>query len=247
MKKRQELRKNKQKLNRKRKLILWLSFMVILVSLVLLFNESLTSFVLKSHHAPNISQTTKADIKKHHNESEDSEFDFEKSSKADIKSALKSTFKDEKVPVLGGITIPDLNINLPILRGVSDYAILMGAGTMKKDQEMGKGNYSLTSHHMLNQEVLFGPIIHAKIDMPIYLTDLENVYEYRVTNMAYIQATDVHVIEDNDNKAELTLITCDETGEGRFMLKASFFKQIPVELTEKKIMNFFYQKQNLYE
>ncbi|MGX6970111.1 class A sortase [Vagococcus bubulae] len=247
MKKREEIRRNKQKLNRRRTILFFLSFTIILVSLVLVFNEPLTSFILKWDDKPSISETDKDKIKKHSKELDNHDFDFSKSNKADITAALKSTFKDDKVPVLGGITIPDLNINLPILRGVSDYAILMGAGTMKKDQEMGKGNYALTSHHMLNQEVLFGPIILAKEDMSIYLTDLENVYEYKVKETKYIQATDVHVIEDHDSQSELTLITCDETGEGRFMVNASFLKKLPVEKTEKRIMESFYQKQNVYE
>lgn len=247
MKKREEIRKNKRKLNRRRKILFFLSFTIILVSLVLVFNEPLTSFVLKWSENPSINNTNKQMIKNNSKEATNHDFDFSKSNKADITSALKSTFKDDKVPVLGGINIPELQINLPILRGVSDYAILMGAGTMKKDQEMGKGNYALTSHHMLDQDVLFGPIIHAKKNMSVYLTDLENVYEYKVKEMKYIQATDVHVIEDHGDQSELTLITCDETGEGRFMVSASFVAQKPVEKVEKKIVDLFYQKQNVYE
>ncbi|MGY3702989.1 hypothetical protein BW731_04215 [Vagococcus martis] len=224
-----------------------ISFIIVSVSLVLLFDQELTQIVLKMNGSPSIHQTSTHDIKKNQKESKKDDFNFSKASRADVTSALKSTFKDDKVPVLGGITIPDLHINLPILRGVSDYAILMGAGTMKKNQEMGVGNYSLTSHHMLNKEVLFGPIINAKKEMPIYLTDLEYVYEYTINDMSYIQATDVHVIDDHPKKAELTLITCDETGEGRFMVSAELVKKTLIDKVDEKIMSSFYQKQNLYE
>lgn len=118
---------------------------------------------------------------------------------------------------------------------------------MKKNQEMGVGNYSLTSHRMLNKEVLFGPIINAKKEMPIYLTDLEYVYEYTINDTSYIQTTDVHVIDDHPKKAELTLITCDETGEGRFMVNAELVKKTLVDKVDERIMSSFYQKQNLYE
>ena len=82
--------------------------------------------------SPSIHQTSIQDIKRIKKSQKKDNFNFSKASRANITSALTSTFKDDKVPVLGGITIPDLNINLPILRGVSDYAILKGAGTMKK-------------------------------------------------------------------------------------------------------------------
>lgn len=228
-------------------MFLFLSFIIIFVSILLLYNQKLTQFILKMNNSPSIQQTNTHEIKSNQKESKKDDFDFSKASRADITTALKATFKDDKVPVLGGISIPDLKINLPILRGVSDYAILMGAGTMKKNQQMGEGNYSLTSHHMLNKEVLFGPIIYSEKDMPIYLTDLDYVYEYRVEEMRYIAATDVHEIEDQDNKKELTLITCDETGEGRFLVRASFIRKTAVENARSEIMDSFYAKQNLYE
>lgn len=65
--------------------------------------------------------------------------------------------------------------------------------------------------------------------------------------MSYIQATDVHVIENRDDHSELTLITCDDTGEGRFMVESSFLKKMSIEKTNQSIMGAFYQKQNVYE
>lgn len=244
MKKREEIRKNKQKLNRNKTIMFIISLIVIFTSFILIFNEPITKFVMKFNHKPSISQLLKDQNK---NEISNDDFNYEKTSKVDVVSALKTTLYDEKVPVLGAITIPDLHVNLPILRGVSDYAILMGAGTMKKDQQMGKGNYALTSHHMLDKEVLFGPIIDAKKDLSIFITDLDYVYEYKVVNTEYIKATDVHVIEDRDGKVELTLITCDDTGEGRYMVNADLTKKVAIDKADKEIVNSFYGEQNQYK
>ena len=42
-----------------------------------------------------------------------------------------------------GISIPELNMNLPIFKGFENVALYYGAGTMKENQVMGQGNYSL--------------------------------------------------------------------------------------------------------
>lgn len=74
------------------------------------------------------------------------------------------------------------------------------------------------------------------------LTDLETVYKYKIDDMTYIQATDMHVIENHDDHSELTLITCDETGEGRSIVKASFLKKIPTEKTNQSIIKVMDKK-----
>ena len=43
--------------------------------------------------------------------------------------------------IIGQIVIPDLGVNLPILKGTTTTNLKVGATTMVKEQEMGKGNY----------------------------------------------------------------------------------------------------------
>ena len=58
----------------------------------------------------------------------------------------------QKLPVIGGIAIPEVEINLPIFKGLDNVNLFYGAGTMKPDQRMGEGNYSLASHHIFTAE-----------------------------------------------------------------------------------------------
>lgn len=246
MQKRSEYKR--KHIKRKKSNVLYiLSAIITLVSLLLLFNEPLTHFIMTFNKPNELVSISNKEINKNKKNAKDKEFNFQKTSSASISSALKATFTDEKVPVLGAISIPDLAINLPILRGVSDYAILMGAGTMKKDQQMGSQNYALTSHHMINNEVLFGPLLDAENGMSVFLTDLEYVYHYEVISKDYIKATDVEVIQNQPNTNELTLITCDDTGEGRLMVKSKFIDKKNLEDEETEIVSHFYEKQNLYE
>lgn len=242
MQKRSVFLKNKRKQHQKKKLYR-LATLLFIVSIFMMFNDHLSRKILSLNPKPSleeIASSTKSKVEK-------KDFDYHQTKKANIISALRATFQDNNVPVIGAISIPDLEINLPILRGISDYAILMGAGTMKPEQKMGEGNYSLTSHHMLDESVLFGPLLHAEEGMLAYTTDLNNLYEYEITSSSYIKATDVHVIDNHHNTQELTLITCDETGEGRFMVKGVLNQITPIESTNQQLLDMFYRKQNLYQ
>ncbi len=60
----------------------------------------------------------------------------------------------QQLPVIGGIAIPELGINLPIFKGLGNTELIYGAGTMKEEQVMGgENNYSLASHHILELQV----------------------------------------------------------------------------------------------
>ncbi|MGZ7204728.1 class A sortase, partial [Streptococcus pyogenes] len=89
--------------------------------------------------------------------------------------------------VIGGIAIPDFGVNLPIFKGLSNVALMYGAGTMKEDQVMGQGNYTLASHHVFGiagaSETLFSPLEKSKAGMKIYVTDKENIYVYVITEV----------------------------------------------------------------
>ena len=50
--------------------------------------------------------------------------------------------------VLGAVAIPDANWTTAVIKGMSDVAMVSGAGTMFPDQVMGQGNYTLASHHI---------------------------------------------------------------------------------------------------
>ena len=67
----------------------------------------------------------------------------------------------------------------------------------------------------------------------IYLTDMDRVYEYRIYQRKFIKATDVQVVNDT-KKAIVTLITCDDTGTGRLMLRGNLVRSEKVSQAPKK-------------
>lgn len=112
--------------------------------------------------------------------------------------------------MVGEIYMPDVDMRVPILEGVSNENLWVGAGTMKPNQAMGEGNYALAGHHMWDKSQLFTPIMNSKIGDKAYVTDKNKVYEYTVSDIFVVQPSDGHVINDKPGEQTLTLVTCTD-------------------------------------
>lgn len=73
----------------------------------------------------------------------------------------------------------------------------------------------------------------------VYLTDLNTIYEYEITEQRTIEATEIEVLTDNPNETVLTLITCDDDGVTRLLTIARFVKEIPVEEATSEVLKAF--------
>ena len=103
---------------------------------------------------------------------------------------LANQFSKTDLPGIGIISIPDINIELPVFNGITYETMIYGAGTAKPNQQMGKGNYTLASHKIFNSfngsiitNLLFGNLIYAQIGQSIILTDKDKSYEYKINNI----------------------------------------------------------------
>ncbi|WP_268913886.1 class A sortase [Lentilactobacillus sp. SPB1-3] len=106
--------------------------------------------------------------------------------------------------------------------GVSNQSLALAAGTMRPDQKMGSGNYPLAGHHMLDHNILFGPLYYrAKVGQMVYLTDMNYVYKYVIYQKKFISAYNISVIKQT-KKPIVTLITCDKTGANRLMVRGKY-------------------------
>lgn len=140
--------------------------------------------------------------------------------------------------VLGAISIPSVGLYQPIFNGSTQASLIAGAGTMKPGQVMGKGNYCLAGHHMLDESLLFGPILNVKKGDWIQLTDKTNVYTYEVTNMEIILQTQLEYLEET-KEPTVTLFTCNQSGvstQHRYMVQGVLIdtSEIVTEKTVKK-------------
>lgn len=139
---------------------------------------------------------------------------------------LANQFSKADLPGIGIISIPDINLELPVFNGITYETMMYGAGTAKPNQQMGKGNYALASHTIFNSfngsiitNLLFGNLIYAQIGQSIFLTDKDKCYEYKIDNIYRVDVSQGNIIEDHKDKKEITLYTCTTlTGDERLVV-----------------------------
>lgn len=200
-----------------------------IVALLLIFNRQVSYWFIKSYQ-PKITRNAVAKAKP-----KKADYDFSKVKSLGVQQAVEARSQSDSIQLAGQILIPPIGIHLPIGLGVSNTTLALTAGTMRADQKMGTGNYPLAGHHMVDPNVLFGPLYDkARTGQLIYITDMKTVYEYRIYKRQFIAATDVNVINQTKRKI-ITLITCDATGAGRLMIRGRYLKNYPLKRANPKI------------
>ncbi|GEO67351.1 class A sortase [Levilactobacillus spicheri] len=212
--------------------------LLILVSLALIFNEQIKTWLVSSYQPEVTTKSVKQNEKKH------ASYDFKKVKSLDFSTVAKARLNSKEIHVVGQIYMPQSDIHLPIAKGVSNPVLALTAGTMRADQKMGQNNYPLAGHHMVSHTILFSPLyFKTQVGQKIYLTNATKVYEYRVTVRKFIAATDVQVVAPTKQKL-VTLITCDATGANRLMIRGKYVKQMPYKQAPLAVRKGFAGKFN---
>lgn len=123
---------------KKIKRFLYNSFLTLLVivGLLLIFNKQIRNYIIgQNSNKYQVTEVTKEEIEV--NKEAEASFDFEAVQSLSTEAVLAAQMNAQSLPVIGGIAIPELEINLPIFKGVGNTEIAYGAGTMKPDQVMG--------------------------------------------------------------------------------------------------------------
>lgn len=234
---------NKKKNKRKNLLINILAGFLILLSIALIFNAKIRDiFMVWNTNKYQVSQVSKEKLEE--NQDTEGNFDFDSVKAISSEAVLSSQWDAQQLPVIGGIAIPEVEINLPIFKGLDNVNLFYGAGTMKPNQKMGEGNYSLASHHIFTAEnasqMLFSPLVNAKEGMKIYLTDKEKVYTYVIREVKHVTPDRVDEIEDREGIKEITLVTCvDYNATERIIVKGDFKEVKPYAETPSDILESF--------
>lgn len=218
--------------------------LLLLIGVALIFNKSIRNTIMawQTNHYQ-VSQVSKKIIEKNKNASVS--YDFDAVESISTQSVLKAQTSSANLPVIGGIAIPDLGINLPIFKGLGNTELTYGAGTMKEAQVMGgENNYALASHHVFgltgSSQMLFSPLENAKIGMSIYLTDKDKVYTYMITSVEKVTPDQVSIIEDTPGRKELTLVTCtDAEATSRTIVKGIYNSEVSFEQAPEDILEAF--------
>ena len=219
-----------------------LSVLVILLGILVFTLPHLVNVAINNTTKTNVDYVkniSAEELKK--NQKRQTTFNFSSVEDIDVNSTLIDIGKIDKNLILGELLIPDLNLDLPIIKGLSKINLLAGAATMKDGQVMGNGNYSLAGHHMNNKALLFGRLMDIKKGSIIKLTNKIAVYEYMVYETLVVPDTQIDMISDNmakkKGKPVISLMTCYHSSktEKRFFALGELVKEYPYSktLTEK--------------
>ncbi|MBO8441006.1 MAG: class A sortase [Firmicutes bacterium] len=229
----------KKKFNWKKAIYSIIIVILVLISLILIFNKQITNKLVDSYR-PTISRK---DIEK--NKDAKATYNYSNVHEMNLKTAAEARAND-RIKAIGLVAIPKIKMNVQIVNGVSNEDLALAAGTLKPNQVMGQGNYAIAGHRMWDKYAMFSPIFwKARVGQKIYLTDLNNIYEYKATERKFISPSDVSVVNDVPGKRLITLITCDSTGQKRLMLRGKYVKKYSWKKAPNKIKKAFAYKQKI--
>src|SRR5262245_32934364 len=122
---------------------------------------------------------------------------------------------------IGIIEIPRLSLSSVVLEGDDTAALLFGVGHLSDTPLPWHGGNSVFAAH---RDTFFQPLAGIRRNDVIRFSTTDAEYEYVVTEMKVVKATDVDVL-DPTKSAPLTLITCfpfDYVGPApdRFVVRA---------------------------
>lgn len=109
---------------------------------------------------------------------------------------------------IGALQIPSIGINLPVFAGLSQEAMLYGAGSMYPERDPKRNNLVLLGHHTGVSDLLFGKLTDTKQGDLIYLRYLSQYYAYEIQAKKMVNETQIDVLEKSKQPL-LTLVTCD--------------------------------------
>lgn len=152
----------------------------------------------------------------------------------------------DQLNVLGAVYMPEQEASVSIIAGLSQSALLSGAGTFYPEQRMGEGNYPLASHNMsiVGPHLLLTDMVNnTKAGDKVYLTDLDKVYEYKTYFAEMVQPTRIDLVNMNrvspDGNPIVTLMTCNWDGSLRYIVQAELVDTTPYEEAPQDVIEGF--------
>jgi len=134
---------------------------------------------------------------------------------------------------LGVLTIPSIELEVPVFDGTSELTLNRGIGRIEGTAVVGAaGNLGLAGH----RDGFFRGLKDVELGDAIDLESLGGTTRYRITELIIVEPTDVHVLAPTDT-ATLTLVTCYPfyfIGEAprRYIVKAVAESPTPANVSE---------------
>lgn len=230
-------KKNKVKLSKKQLVFRVLGIVLLTLSIGVLLLEPIKGWYIKRiSNETGVANLTREQIEE--NQKRQVTYNFEDIKPLNAYEVLKQGTNPDDLPTIGSVAMPELDMNLPIYKGVSNEGMFFGAGTLREGQVMGESNYAIASHHSITKGALFEPLLRAKVGMKAYLTDLNKVYEYEITQVLDVDPSRVDLIAPTDNSI-LTMVTCDASLVNRIVVQGRLSRVVPIDNADSNMLKAF--------
>ena len=228
------------KLSRRVKIIL--TTILAIVSLILIFNQPIKNELIQSFRPDLTAQSMEK------NKNAKATYDYGQVKRLTMSNVAAARANAKDLKIVGVISVPADDITLPISKGITNRNLALSAGTFRPDMKMGQGNYALAGHNMANlgPKVLFSPLYYkGKVGQMVYITNLKKVYAYKITQKQIINKYATQVVANTPHQRIVTLITCDQTGAQRLMVRGKLVKTMNYHHAPAKVRKALSQKYNV--
>lgn len=125
-------------------------------------------------------------------------------------SASGTEEEQPKLNPIAMISIPSIDLKLPVLEGATEKNMKVAAVHLKETAPIGEiGNAAIAAHRMRIKGRLFNRLDEVEVGDKITVKTKEDTFTYTVYKISIVEPTDVSVLNYNNTDRRLTLITCD--------------------------------------
>lgn len=130
--------------------------------------------------------------------------------------------------VIGVLTIPKINLEVAIKRGVDNKVLKDAVGHFENTSMPGDyGNFAVAGHRAYTSNKFFSNLDEVQVGDEINVLSEGENFKYKVNNIEVVTPDKVEVVNSNNkNKKEITLVTCTPkyTGSHRLIVKGEYVK-----------------------
>lgn len=142
-------------------------------------------------------------------------------------SSLKNVpFTKKQLKGVLELEIPSIQLKQKVLPETTTENLNVTLTQIKPNQTPGEGNFTIAGHRGYRGDRHFRHLPNVQNGDEILLHTKEETFVYSIVDSKVIEPTDIAVLEDQEGKSEITLITCTTSGKERIAVKGELKKVI---------------------
>ncbi|MEK3888751.1 class D sortase [Bacillus sp. FSL K6-3431] len=136
------------------------------------------------------------------------------------------SFTEEQVKGVLELEIPSIELKQKILGETTEKNLNIALTQIKKYQVPGSGNFTIAGHRGYRDKRLFSRLPKVNVGEKVYLHAGNQLFVYEVTSSKEIDPSKVEILDDHQDKNEITMITCTVSGSDRIAVKGELIETI---------------------